>query len=169
MTNHFLARCVATLALGFASICVLAEDTLMEQAEMPTESKLGLLAKYDVNGDRAISADEISEKRKRVFSVLDADLNGEVSFREYKRVDELRRKTMLEVRFNKLDIDGDGNVSGEEYSSYLGSFDRFDSNGDGYITGKEIKGKKNTELAKTGDKKDKSLCLLWLCVRNSIH
>ncbi|PCK10016.1 MAG: hypothetical protein COA42_01400 [Alteromonadaceae bacterium] len=141
----------------------------MDQTEAQPEAKLGLLAKYDVNGDRAISADEISEKRKRVFSVLDVDLDGEVSFGEYKRVDELRRKAMLEARFNKLDIDNDGSVSGEEYSSYLGSFDRFDSNGDGYITGKEIKGKKTTKLAKSGGKKDKSLCVLWLCVRNSIH
>ena len=123
-----------------------------------------LLAKYDENGDSVISASEIEYKRKRVFSHMDEDGDGDVSFAEYESLDTLRRQPILQARFDKLDTNSDGILSSQEYASYLGSFQRFDQNGDGQVSSQEM-AKKNKSQAET--KPEADLCLLWVCVRKT--
>jgi len=124
-----------------------------------------LLSKYDANGDRVISVNEIEDRRKRVFSAMDQNHDGDVSFSEYESIDNQRRHPILKARFDKLDLDRNGELSGQEYASYLGSFDRMDTNSDGQVTADEMNlragsKKKNQVLNKNAD-----ACLLWLCVR----
>lgn len=97
-----------------------------------------LLAKYDTDGDRVITLDEISQKRERLFGYMDQDENGVVSFSEYQHLDNSKRAELLKARFYKLDRDHNGALSANEYNSYLGSFDRFDSNNDGRVTLREM-------------------------------
>lgn len=123
-----------------------------------------LLAKYDVNGDSVISADEIEHKRQRVFAHMDGDGNGDVSFYEYEALDTRKRQTILQARFKKLDANSDGQLSGQEYASYLGSFERLDQNGDGHVSSHEIANKKQPS---SKPKEEADLCLLWVCVRKS--
>lgn len=142
--------------------------------ELKLHGEAWLLAKYDVNGDSIISENEVAIKRQQLFSRMDLNTDGGVSFNEYESLDIAKRQTLLKARFNKLDLDKDGRLSGKEYSSYLGSFDRFDQNNDGNITAGEIDGgKPMVNQANAGSKSagrgEGQYCLAWFCVRTSIH
>lgn len=127
-----------------------------------------LLAKYDENGDNVITVDEISEKRKEIFTYMDDNADGGVSFNEYRDLDQAKRGMLLKARFNKLDLDQDGVLSDQEYVSYLGSFERFDQNGDGTITSDEIASPQKHTEKWIGKKEQEDVhCLLWLCVRST--
>jgi len=132
--------------------------------------ELWLLAKYDVNGDKVISMGEISDKRQKLFTNMDYDQSGDVNFDEYAKLDSKKRRLLLKARFQKLDLNMDGEVSNEEYSSYIGSFDRYDLNGDGNLTAAEMKGKdsKNEKPVAKKDTVANAKCLLWVCIRPSI-
>lgn len=122
-----------------------------------------LLAKYDQDGDQAISIEEISQKRERAFSLMDADQDGDVSLAEYAQMDALKREQILRARFSKLDTNQDGHVSTEEYRAYSGSFDRFDQDRNGIITAAEIQAKP-AKVASQDDTK----CLLWFCLKTKL-
>jgi hypothetical protein len=127
-----------------------------------------LLAKYDVNGDSVISVSEIEDKRKRMFASMDSDADGDVSFGEYEVLDQKKRAQILKARFDKLDLNQDGRLSGSEYSSYLGSFDRMDRNGDGRVSKREILSEDKKSKAKK-PKPDADVCLLWVCLRKNMR
>jgi len=147
--------------------CVLSGNVLADQEP---KGDLWLLAKYDENGDKVITVDEISEKRKQLFSRMDGDADGGVSFKEYLDLDVAKREMLLKARFNKLDLDQDGVLSGEEYCSYLGSFERFDQDGDGTITSEEITQEPTpkVDLKKEEAADDDVHCLFWVCIRTEL-
>lgn len=154
--RRFLLRIFTFLPLSI--FCVSAQSVFSED--------LTLLAKYDVNGDNIISTTEVEDKRLQTFVKMDFDASGAVSFSEYEEIDKVKRLPILKARFNKLDTNRDGRLTGGEYSSYLGSFTRLDKNQDGQVSKREIK------AAPSGDgveKKEADLCLLWVCVRSSIR
>lgn len=132
-------------------------------------SEQWLLAKYDENGDNVITIDEISEKRKQIFTRMDDNADGGVSFSEYRQLDQAKREMLLKARFNRLDLDQNGELSGEEYVSYLGSFERFDQNGDGSVSSDEIAAPDaSTDTSWLGKKTQEDVrCVLWLCVRST--
>lgn len=125
-----------------------------------------LIAKYDANGDNTISVDEVASKRDKIFSYMDADDDGTVSFAEYQSLDVRKREVLLEARYKKLDLDHDGRISAKEYRSYLGSFERLDFDGDGIITTEEINS--GAEPSHETLAEESTHCLLWLCVRTSL-
>ena len=125
-----------------------------------------LIAKYDANGDNTISVDEVASKRDKIFSYMDADEDGAVSFAEYQELDIRKREVLLEARYKKLDLDHDGRISAQEYRSYLGSFERLDFDGDGTITSEEMNA--GAEPAPETLAEENTHCLLWLCVRTSL-
>ncbi|GLS27615.1 hypothetical protein GCM10007877_33340 [Marinibactrum halimedae] len=131
------------------------------QAEEPS----WILAKYDLNGDEQITAEEITSKKLRVFRFMDDDQDGGVSFTEYSKSDADRRQALLKARFLKLDFNHDGFITDEEYSSYLGMFASIDSDGDGSLSASEMR-----DLESLGEKKgeDEKYCLLWLCFRTDL-
>lgn len=124
------------LVLGFLMIGVAIANTAKAQDDT---LDYWLLAKYDTNGDRTISVDEISRKRERVFSMMDGNADGEVSLEEYQWLDIRKREMIVAARFNKLDLDGDGVLTGEEYTAYAGAFFDIDSDGNGKLSAQEIK------------------------------
>lgn len=125
------------------------------------ESAPWLLAKYDLNGDDKITQEEIARKRQTLFSRMDANEDGDISFEEYQLTDQARRAALLKARFNKLDEDHNGQVSEAEYASFLGMFNSFDSNGDGALTSQEV------EL-KPAEGAQVTRCLLWFCLRTDL-
>lgn len=131
------------------------------QAEVYSEGDQWLLAKYDLNGDAQISQQEVMDKKQRLFAMLDADADGEISFAEYEEMDMAKRKALLRSRFNKLDGNHDGKVSDAEYGSFMGMFSSIDSNRDGVLSSKEMGMGHQPEAQVTR-------CLLWLCVRNHL-
>lgn len=147
--------------LGFSLCFVFVSNAAV--AEESTKESSRLLAKYDANGDQVISLREVEDKRKRVFTHMDSDQDGDVSFAEYENVDKAKRAPLLKARFQMLDLNRDGRLTGEEYASYLGSFDRLDQNKDGRLSGQEMqKAPKSIE-----QKNDAEHCLLWFCVRKN--
>ncbi len=120
-----------------------------------------LLAKYDLDGDAQISAEEIAEKKARLFTLLDHNRDGVVAFEEYQSADQSKRHGLLQARFNKLDTDQDGNVSEAEYASYMGLFSHFDNDGDGRLSSEEVEQQHNSASNDT-------YCLLWFCVRKEL-
>jgi Ca2+-binding EF-hand superfamily protein len=121
-----------------------------------------LLAKYDLNGDAAITAKEISSKKHKVFLYLDSDQNGAVNIDEYLHGDAKRREAILKARFDKLDLDHNGKVDKEEYSSYLGQFASIDHDGDGNLSKAEVK---STAVAEQPNQL--SHCLWVFCIKSS--
>lgn len=151
------------MMLGLVALAVAPMHFATAQGEGAITERW-LIAKYDMNGDQEISVDEVSAKREKLFGYMDGDADGEVSFSEYQELDISKRQLLLQARFDKLDLNHDGRLNAAEYSSYLGSFDSFDQNGDGYISPDEMSRPLPTEASA-----DDSFCLLWLCVRSSIH
>lgn len=150
------SKILLALLAGTLSLTVAAESDIPDGR--------WLLAKYDANGDRVISSSEIEHKRQRVFAHMDENADGDVSFAEYQSLDNRKREAILQARFAKLDADNDGRLTGQEYASYLGSFERLDQNGDGQVTRHEISPKR---AEKTQVKPEADLCLLWVCVRKN--
>jgi len=150
-----------------ATICIIAfSSSAAVLADKSGDDPARLLAKYDSNGDNAISLVEVEEKRKRIFGAMDHDSNGGVSFSEYEKQDTDRRSALLKARFDKLDLDRNGQLSGEEYASYLGSFDRLDRNSDGQISQAEmIDTRKEAEAKQSKPRREADHCVLWFCVR----
>ncbi|WP_221627979.1 EF-hand domain-containing protein [Teredinibacter franksiae] len=150
--------------------CILSGN-VVAQPESSADD-LWLLAKYDGNGDNLITVDEISDKRKQIYSRMDDNSDGGVSFEEYFKLDVAKREMLLKARFNKLDLDQDGNLSGDEYCSYLGSFERFDHNGDGNISTDEITSappEKKVNLSKELKSPEENVhCLFWVCIRTEL-
>ena len=148
--------------------CILSGSALA-QPETGAED-LWLLAKYDVNGDNVITVDEISDKRKQIFSRMDDNADGGVSFEEYLKLDTAKREMLLKARFSKLDLDEDGTLSDNEYCSYLGSFERFDQNGDGNISTADITRDTPSKVDIAVEENDENvLCLFWVCVRTKLY
>jgi len=114
---------------------------------MPTtHSFKGLLAKYDDNGDKVITSQEISQMRHKIWNIADEDNNGWISEQEYlyefeDRMDEHIAKTRKSaikqtyVRFNILDKDDDKKMTFKEYqTSGHRSFNRFDTDNNHIVT-----------------------------------
>ncbi|WP_353302176.1 EF-hand domain-containing protein [Sessilibacter corallicola] len=145
-----LQAALLTLVTGF-SFSINADDTSQSDHRW-------ILAKYDLNGDDTITAEEITSKKLRVFQFMDTNQDGAVSVDEYIVSDAQRRETLLKARFDKLDLDHDGIIDGEEYTSYLGLFASIDGDGDGNISESEVK-------AAQSEIEYKTRCLWVFCLR----
>lgn len=153
------------LVLGALVLAGMSSQVVAQQTKIDADR--WLLAKYDTNGDQIISVDEVAVKREKLFSYMDGDEDGQVSFGEYQQLDVRKRQLLLQARFDKLDLDRNGILSAAEYSSYLGSFESFDINGDGYVSPDELAG--GEPIQTSSDEDTGEYCLLWVCLRSSIH
>lgn len=158
MNKFQTALCSAFIALLLPSTAALAQEE--------NSQDMWLMAKYDVDGDRVISMDEISTKREKMFGYMDGNQDGDVTFEEYQNLDVKKRELLLQARFNKLDLNADGRLDSAEYASYSGSFDRFDQDGDGKITHAEMQSSGSEKLQKQED--DNVHCVLWVCVKTKL-
>lgn len=103
---------------------------------------------WDENEDGKVTLAEIQEKRSSIFLSFDSDDNGILDADEYIYFDEARANDMADKNVGQTnkkagspmtleanDIDGDGQVSREEFLENAKSFfEQKDANGDGAIT-----------------------------------
>lgn len=129
-----------------AAALVVASSTAFAENHQPGAH---FIENWDLDGDGAVSLEDITTRRGDVFFTFDADENGALDAEEYVLFDEARANDMennagngngmrrasegMTLSFN--DTDGNGEVSHEEFlahsSDWLAMLDR---NGDGSVT-----------------------------------
>jgi hypothetical protein len=129
-------RTALVLALGIA----LGSGLAVAGGHRGHHGQHGMMAfeQMDANQDGMVSKAEAEAWRANRQIGLDADGNGVISFEESRA----HRRAMAEVRarerFQRLDTDGDGQVSLTEFNARgTAMFDRFDKNADGVISADE--------------------------------
>ncbi len=147
--------------VGKAAVLLSAPVMADEQAQGTQSPGHWLLAKYDANGDARITQREVTDKKLNLFERMDGDDNGGISFDEYEHTDSTKRQVSLKARFVKLDLNQDGLVTQDEYSTYLGMFTSIDRNGDGTLTA-------NVIGVETAAPAQVAHCLLWFCIRRGL-
>ena len=91
-----------------------------EACEARKAAYLERIAPYDSNGDGELSDEEKISLKKERFETADLDKNGGLTFEEMLQFHEQkkaeREAMMVEKHFSKMDEDGDGVASFEEFS-----------------------------------------------------
>lgn len=108
---------------------------------------LGMLGRYDADGDGKISLSEYETGRQAAFNRMDTDGNGALSFAEIDAATAAAAQRggnmaqMMQARMAALkaaDTNGDQSISADEYKAYADAeFKKLDTNGDGFISADE--------------------------------
>lgn len=108
-----------------------------------------LFRQLDTNGDRAIQFSEIQAARAALFDRLDTNGDGFLDAEELRaaaqRVGERRDVTMVSAddlarQVSRMDADGDGRISRDEFSRFIPDrLRRADTNGDGVLSLRELR------------------------------
>jgi hypothetical protein len=93
-----------------------------------------MLESFDANGDGKLSQEEIDTARGERFTQFDGDSDQALTLGEYEKLWlEAMRERMVD-RFQRLDADGDGRVTTEEFQRpFAKTVRRMDHNDDGVI------------------------------------
>lgn len=117
---------------------------LVAIATIPASAQPGRLAAVDLNNDGAISRDEATEARRQMFTRLDTNSDGQVSAAEMQSARDTVKAAaqmvdaMIVIRTRRMDADGNGTLSQDEFMAENPMFDRIDRNGDGIASAEEI-------------------------------
>lgn len=122
---------VAALLMGLASFSTAhAQDTTGDR----------VFRKADTNGNGVFSKDEALATRQRLFSRLDRNGDAAIDEQEIDGASDAimaraqAAEARLANRMRRLDTNGDGKVSADEFRADTSLFDLVDRNGDGKIS-----------------------------------
>ena len=130
-----------SIKLTAAAMSVL---TLAIAAPVSAQPFSGGLARADINQDGALSRDEANQARREMFARLDSNADGQISTAELKatqqRIAAVSRMidSAIVLRSQRMDSDGDGALSMQEFMAQNSIFDRLDEDGDGVASADEI-------------------------------
>lgn len=99
------------------------------------------LAQVDTNKDGQVQVAEIQAQAAQRAARIDADADGKITIDEVKAHREKLREEREQARFERMDANGDGSVSTEEFAIAQSSHAaKLDINGDGVIAKEEFRG-----------------------------
>ncbi|MCF7702038.1 EF-hand domain-containing protein [Loktanella sp. M215] len=76
-----------------------------------------MMKMFDTNEDGTVTADEMRTELQAKLTEYDADGNGALSIAEFETLHSAMIREMMVDRFQELDADGDGSVTGEEMTA----------------------------------------------------
>ncbi|MEJ8473854.1 EF-hand domain-containing protein [Roseibium algae] len=162
MTNRFKMIAIAALAASVSGIALSAQAGNQGQGKLQVAGMMGhdsemggmgkrhghkggrrgakmFMSQYDLDNDGVVTAVEFDEVTAKRFAEGDADVNGAISLDEFKDGFAERSKTMQVRVFQRLDKDGDGIVSTEEFNRMTDRmFSRMDRDGNGELERKVV-------------------------------
>jgi len=134
-----------------AAIVLILCSPVLAQGWGGNAGPLGMLGRYDTDGDGKVSAAEFSAGRMKFFGRLDANGDQTISAAELNQAqaDMQSRggpmQAMMQKRIDALkaaDANADGAVSADEYTAAVtAEFTAMDTNGDGFIDAGEVAAK----------------------------
>ena len=129
-------------ALAFSSFALLlAACSSTAEPELPDRASAAF-ERQDRNGDGVLTEAEVRAGAQTRFAELDADRSNRLSWAEFRdapQADRGRRAGSPGEAFARLDRDGDGSLSRDEYADLsLRLFDAQDRNRDGRVTRAEL-------------------------------
>jgi len=77
-----------------------------------------MFARFDKDGDGAVTAQDLGETSPNLMRARDLDRNGRITLEEYTAAG--RRQNTVKNLFRAADSDGDGRISPAETREYLG-------------------------------------------------
>ncbi len=89
--------------------------------------------------DGGPTAQEREAFQADLFKALDADHNGQLSQAEFAKAWETAQTMMKTQMFKKLDKNGDGVLTKDEFPAFSAKLKTLDTNGDGTVTRDEMK------------------------------
>ncbi len=93
-----------------------------------------MMERFDSNGDKELTQDELNAARQDLLKKHDGDANGELTLEEFQTLWlEFMRKQMVRS-FQHIDEDGDGIVTADEFiKPFSGAIGHMDRNDDGVL------------------------------------
>ncbi len=102
------------------------------------------MKRYDANKDGKITQEEIDKNRNDRHAKHDANGDGKLSLEEFQGLWLEAFRTRMVRAFQRFDVDGDANVSLDEYTEPMSKLvERRDRNGDGALSRADRKHRKH--------------------------
>jgi hypothetical protein len=76
-----------------------------------------MMQMFETDDDGTVTADEMRTELQAKLTEYDADSNGALSIAEFETLHSAMMREMMVDRFQELDADGDGSVTGEEMTA----------------------------------------------------
>ncbi|NQW00772.1 MAG: EF-hand domain-containing protein [Rhodospirillales bacterium] len=98
-----------------------------------------LFNEHDANKDGAVTQDEVDGVRKATLDKFDTDKDGNLSLAEFERLWLERMKSRMVDSFQRLDDDGSGTITTDEFIAPFGSIIKsHDMDNDGDVDEEEL-------------------------------
>jgi Ca2+-binding EF-hand superfamily protein len=105
--------------------------------------------RYDANKDGKISQTEINQNREQWLTDADANKDSKVDLQEFQSLWVRAHRERMVRAFQKLDRDGDGLVTQEEYTKPMNEIvGLLDQNGDGVLSREDLKAMRDSFMGR---------------------